>query len=152
MNNEELKQTILSILPSAVFEDNTQFLSIQIPAEQIHDFAKKIKESETISFDYLFCLTGIDYGDSLGVIYHLRSTKYRHEIVVKIKTSDRETTAVDTVCDIFKTAEFHEREIFDLFGIKFNHHPDLRRILLDESWEGYPLRKDYIDEVNIVER
>ena len=72
-------------------------------------------------------------------------------MVLKVKISDRENPAVDTVSDIWKTAEFHEREVYDLFGIKFNNHPDLRRILLEEDWEGYPLRKDYKDEVNIVE-
>ena len=85
------------------------------------------------------------------VVYHLESTVHGHKMVLKVKISDRENPAVDTVSDIWKTAEFHEREVYDLFGIKFNNHPDLRRILLEEDWEGYPLRKDYKDEVNIVE-
>ncbi len=152
MNKEELKQAVLSILPSAEFSETNQYPMFQIPAEQLHDFAKKIKSSESLSLDYLFCLTGMDYGDSLGVVYHLESTKHNHQIVLKVKTTDRENPAIDTVCDIWKTAEFLEREVFDLYGIKFNNHPDLRRILLPEDWKGYPLRKDYIDEVNIVER
>jgi NADH:ubiquinone oxidoreductase subunit C len=85
------------------------------------------------------------------VVYHLRSTKLGHELVLKVKTEDRENPSFDTVCDIWRTAEFHEREIFDLLGIRFNNHPDLRRMFLDENWVGYPLRKDYSDEVNIVE-
>jgi len=145
MNNKELKQKILSI-------ENNQFLSFNIPLNDFHNLAKNLKESEATSFDYLFCLTGMDYGDSLGVVYHLRSTKHKHEIVLKVKAGDRENPVIDSVCDIWKTAEFHEREVFDLFGIKFNNHPDLRRIFLDEKWQGHPLRKDYVDEVNIVER
>jgi NADH:ubiquinone oxidoreductase subunit C len=58
----------------------------------------------------------------------------------------------DTVCGLWRTAEWHEREIFDLLGIKFNNHPDLRRLFLDDEWVGYPLRKDYKDDINIIER
>ena len=72
-------------------------------------------------------------------------------MVVKAKIETRETPSIDSVYDLYKTAEYHEREIFDLFGVQFINHPDLRRILLDDDWEGYPLRKDYKDEVNIVE-
>ena len=90
-------------------------------------------------------------GKYLMVVYHLESTKQGHTIVLKVKTEDRQNPVFDTVCDIWRTAEFHEREIFDLLGIRFNNHPDLRRLFLDENWVGYPLRKDYQDEVNIVE-
>ena len=67
------------------------------------------------------------------------------------KIEDRQNPKIDSMYSLYKTADFHEREIFDLFGIKFNNHPDLRRIFLDDDWEGFPLRKDYVDEVNIVE-
>lgn len=70
---------------------------------------------------------------------------------MKAKITDRENPAVDTICNIWRTAEFHEREVYDLFGIKFNNHPDLRRILLETTRVGFPLRKDYKDEANIVE-
>jgi len=85
------------------------------------------------------------------VVYHLNSTQHKHYIVLKVKTDDRVNPNFDTVCDIWRTAEFHERETYDMFGIRFNNHPDLRRIFLEEDWKGYPLRKDYVDEVNIVE-
>ncbi|MEI6853121.1 MAG: NADH-quinone oxidoreductase subunit C, partial [Bacteroidota bacterium] len=77
---------------------------------------------------------------------------HHHSLVLKVRTADRDNPTFDTVSDIWQTAEYHEREIFDLFGIKFNNHPDLRRIFLDEKWEGFPLRKDYKDEINIIER
>ena len=70
--------------------------------------------------------------------------------VLKVKTADRENPTLDTVCDIWKTAEFHEREVFDFFGIKFNNHPNLKRLFLTEDWDGFPLRKDYVDEINMV--
>ncbi len=97
----------------------------------------------------MFCLTGVDYGTDLGVIYHLRSSVFEHMVVLKTRTSDRENPVLDSVTDIWQTADFHEREVYDLLGIKFRNHPDLRRLFLDNSW-GFPLRKDYVDDVNIV--
>ena len=87
----------------------------------------------------------------MEVLFHLRSTTHDHELVVRSKIDNRKNPVIDSVYGLYKTAEFHEREIFDLFGIKFKNHPDLRRLFLDDDWEGYPLRKDYVDEVNIVE-
>ena len=85
------------------------------------------------------------------VIYHLKSNQYNHSFVLKARIENREKPEIDTVCNIWRTAEFHEREVYDLFGIVFNNHPDLRRIFLEDDWEGWPLRKDYVDEINIVE-
>jgi len=91
--------------------------------------------------------------DSLMVIYHIESTKYHHCIVLKTSTTDRDKPVLDSVTDIWHTADYHEREVFDFFGIKFNNHPDMRRLFLDETRiEGFPFRKDYVDEINIVER
>ena len=84
------------------------------------------------------------------MVYHLRSTIHHHEMVLKAKIDDRENPEVVTLSHIWRTAEYHEREVYDLFGVKFENHPDLRRILLDEDWKGYPMRKDYVDPVNIV--
>ncbi|MDH5398758.1 MAG: NADH-quinone oxidoreductase subunit C, partial [Cyclobacteriaceae bacterium] len=92
-----------------------------------------------------------DWPEYMTVVYHLRSTISGLELVVKAKIDDREKPEIESVCDIWRTAEFHEREIFDLFGIVFKGHPDLRRLFLDDDWQGFPLRKDYVDEVNIVE-
>lgn len=152
MDNDKLKEIIISKAPDAKFENNPQYLTAVIAAGKIRTLAKSLKESEDTYFDYLFCLSGVDLGDSLEVVYHITSTKYSHSVVLKVLTTDREKAAILTVSDIWATAEFHEREVFDLLGIKFLNHPDLRRIFLDESWVGYPLRKDYIDEENIIER
>ncbi len=151
MDNTTLKEKILSMVPGAEFQENKQYLTFVIPADKMHDLAIKLKGDQEFSFDYLFCLTGVDLPKYMEVIYHLESTLHRHELVLKVRTADRENPAVDTVCDIWRTAEFLEREVYDLLGVCFNHHPDLRRIFLDEEWKGYPLRKDYVDEVNIVE-
>jgi NADH-quinone oxidoreductase subunit C len=152
MTNEELKAKISSLIPEAEFAENKQYTDAVIPAEKMHELCKTLKETHETAFDYLFCQSGLDMNNQLMVVYHMTSTIHKHSLVLKVKTSDRQNPAFDTVCDIWRTAEFHEREIFDLFGIKFNNHPDLRRIFLDEKWEGYPLRKDYKDEINIIER
>lgn len=151
MTNEELQNLISSWnLDLEFFEEGSQFLNITVKPEQLHELMTQLKNNKQTQFDYLFCLTGVDWGKELGVIYHLESTSFRHTIVVKVKTEDRDNPTFDTVCDIWATAEFHEREVFDFFGIKFNNHPNLKRLFLTEEWDGFPLRKDYVDEVNMV--
>jgi NADH-quinone oxidoreductase subunit C len=151
MDNEKLKERAQSLVPEARLEENKQFLTLVIPAGKLHDLAVNLKNGEDTAFDYLFCLTGVDNSKQLMVVYHLESTLHKHCMVLKVQTDDRENPVFDTVSDIWKSAEFYEREVFDLFGIRFTNHPDLRRIFLDENWKGFPFRKDYIDEVNIVE-
>lgn len=151
MDNDSLKARILEIVPEAQLEENKQYLTLLVPAAKMHELGNILKNTQDLAFDYLFCLSGVDYGKLLAVVYHLSSTQHKHAVVLKVKTDDRANPVFDTVCDIWRTAEFHEREIYDMFGIRFNNHPDLRRIFLEEDWKGYPLRKDYVDEVNIVE-
>lgn len=146
-----MKARISGMVPSAEFQENKQFVTFIIPAEQMHDLAMKLKSDSDLAFDYLFCLSGVDWPKYLEVVYHLESTHHKHQLVLKVRTADRENAALDTVCDIWRTAELHEREVYDLLGVRFNNHPDLRRFFLEEGWVGHPLRKDYKDEVNIVE-
>lgn len=151
MTNEALQNLINSWFPELEFtEESSQFLNITAKPEQLYQLLSRLKSNTETNFDYLFCLTGIDYEKSLGVIYHLESTTHRHIVVVKVQTEDRENPIFDSVCDIWKTAEFHEREVFDFFGIKFNNHPNLKRLFLTDEWQGFPLRKDYVDEINMV--
>ena len=131
-------------------EEGSQFLNITVQPELLHKLMSQLKSNDETHFDYLFCLSGVDWGEELGVVYHLESTTHRHMIVVKVQTKDRENPTFDSVCDIWATADFHEREVFDFFGIKFNNHPNLKRLFLTEEWVGYPLRKDYVDEINMV--
>jgi len=151
MDNAVLKERILGLVPDAEYQENKQFLTFIIPPAKMHELAFKLKSESDLAFDYLFCLTGVDMVKFLEVVYHLESTTHQHQLELKVRTDDRVNGAVDTVCDIWRTAEFHEREIFDLLGIRFTNHPDLRRLFLEEDWIGHPLRKDYVDEVNIVE-
>ena len=151
MTNEALQNLIESWIPELEFtEEGSQFLNIIVQPEQFHSLMTQLKNNKETNFDYLFCLSGVDWGKELGVVYHLESTTHRHIIVVKVKTADRENPTFDSVYDIWKTAEFHEREVFDFFGIKFNNHPNLKRLFLTEEWDGFPLRKDYEDDINMV--
>lgn len=131
-------------------EEGSQYLNISISPENLKKLMSDLKSNPDTHFDYLFCLSGVDWGQELGVVYHLESTIHRHSVVVKVQTEDRENPTLDTVCDIWRTAEFHEREVFDFLGINFNNHPNMKRLFLTEDWEGYPLRKDYVDEINMV--
>lgn len=151
MTNEELQHIISQMVSGLEFwEEGSEYLNVEVMPEQLYDLMIKLKGDEETSFDYLFCLTGVDWGEELGVIYHLESTKHRHSVVVRVKTSDREDPVLDSVYDIWATAEFHEREVFDFFGIRFNNHPNLKRLFLTEDWDGYPLRKDYEDNINMI--
>lgn len=151
MTNEALQNLISSWIPDLEFtEEKSQFLNITVQPEQLHQLMSQLKSNPETSFDYLFCLSGMDWEKEMGIVYHLESTSHRHQLVVKVKTTDRENPAFDTVSDIWRTAEFHEREVFDFFGIKFNNHPNMKRLFLTEEWDGFPLRKDYVDEINMV--
>jgi NADH-quinone oxidoreductase subunit C len=149
MDNIQLREFINTLTPELEIKEGKQYIEVTVPQSKLYFIAKVLKEGEETQFDYLFCLTGVDYGQDMGVIYHIRSTKYNHVVVLKTSTSDREHPLLDSVTDLWQTAEFHEREVYDLLGIKFKNHPDLRRLFLDNSW-GFPLRKDYVDDVNIV--
>ncbi len=151
MTNEELQSYLTGRFPDAEIKIGVQFVEMTVTAEQLHETAVQLKESDEIAFDYVFCLTGVDYAENMGIIYHLESVKHRHTMVLKVRTADRVNPAIDTVSDVWVTAKYHEREAYDLLGIHFNNHTDLRRLFLDDTW-GFPLRKDYVDEIRIVER
>lgn len=131
---------------AAILDIRTDVLEpfIRVTPTAWRDVARVLREDPEFAFDALMCLSGVDYpkDNELEVVYHLYSFRHRHRIAIKIRVS-RENPEVPSVADIWRTAEWHEREAYDMFGIRFTGHPDLRRILLPEDWEGYPLRKDY---------
>ena len=148
MTKDELKESINIAVPTAVFDETGEWLNVQVEATEWKAMAQWLRNS-VLQMDYLFCLTCIDWKTHLTVVYHLTSTSHRIPIVIKIKL-DRQQPQVETVSDIWRTAEFHEREVFELFGVQFLHHPDLRRLILTDDFEGFPLRKDFEDPVNMV--
>ena len=152
MNQESIREFITKLCPEANFPASKQFNEAIIPANKLHEVALTLKESAETHFDFLFNQTGVDIKNELGVVYHLRSTKSGDTIVLKTFTADRENPVVDSVCDIWRGAEYFEREIYDLLGIRFTNHPDLRRLFLEDDFAGFPLRKDFVDEINIVQK
>jgi len=119
--------------------------AIIVSPSDLHKVCLKLLNDPSVYFDMLSCITAIDNGPAAGtmeLIYNLYSIPFNHQVALKIFIP-RENPEADTVSDIWKTANWHEREAFDMFGIKFNGHPDLRRILMPADWNGYPLRKDY---------
>ena len=150
MEKDKLKEKIAAFVTEAEFNENSQFLEVTVPPDQLHKLAQQLRDDKETRLDYLICMTGVDWPEKLSVVYHLTSTLNKHILVMKVFTDGRENPVIDSVCDLWKTAEYHEREIFDLFGIRFNNHPDLRRLFLDDHWQGYPLRKDYVDDINMI--
>lgn len=152
MTADELKTRLSSLHSELEFpEIASRFLNVQCKPSALLEVADSIKKDAQLKLDFLFSLTALDWPECLEVIYHLRSSEFDHEVVLRVKTENRDNPEVPSVCDIWPTAEFHEREVYDLFGVKFKGHPDLRRIFLEDDWVGYPLRKDYEDEINMIE-
>ena len=146
MNANGIHDKIKSQFPEGIVEFKPDAVTepyIVVRADLIREISRFISEDSELKFDYLICLSGVDFNDgNLGVVYHLSSMQKRHRIVLKVKVP-KDKPEVPSVESVWKTANWHEREAFDLFGIVFLDHPDLRRILLPDDWEGFPLRKDY---------
>jgi NADH-quinone oxidoreductase subunit C len=118
---------------------------VHVDAENWRSLAEFLIRNPALKLDWMANLSGVDYvaDDKLCVVYDLWSFDLRHSFAVKV-FCPRENAHIPTVADLWPAADWHEREAFDLLGIVFDNHPDLRRILLAEDWEGFPLRKDYV--------
>jgi NADH-quinone oxidoreductase subunit C len=150
MEKDELKTKITELLTNATFDETGEWLGIGIEAKDWLSFAQGLRNGESLYFDYLFCLTCIDWKSHLAMVYHLSSTRYRHNIVIRTNIN-RNTAEIESVSGIWKTAEFHEREAYEMFGVNFLNHPDLRLLILPDGWEGRrPMLKDFEDPVNMI--
>lgn len=150
MNDEQLKEQIVGLLPATSFEEGGQWLTINVPPGEWRMLAVQLHQNTSLHFDYLFCLTCVDWKTHLTMVYLLDSTKFRHSIAVKSKLPVNQPS-IDTVSDIWKTANFHEREVYEMFGVHFNNHPDLRLLILPDGWEDKkPMLKDFEDPVNMI--
>ena len=150
MINEELKSKITELLATVSFEEGGQWLTINVEPGEWRLLAERLRHDSSLYFDYLFCLTCIDWKTHLTMVYHLDSTKFRHIIIIKSKLA-ADNPVIETVSDIWKTADFHEREVYEMFGVNFPGHPDLRLLILPDGWEGKrPMLKDFEDPVNMI--
>ena len=148
MNLEEIYQVLKDKFGEAVLALDTELFGdhcIHISSEAIPDVCTFLAETDTLAFDSLMCLSGVDLSakdEEFAVVYHLFSMNHRHKVVLKTPLP-KTNPQLPSVSHIWKTADWHERETYDLYGILFEGHTDLRRLLLPDDWEGYPLRKDY---------
>lgn len=150
MNIEELKIKLTEILPTIAYEEGGEWLNLNIDSNDWLPFAKQLRNDIALNFDFLFCITCIDWKTHLTMVYHLTSTTYRHNIVVKTKL-DFAKPEIESVTGIWKTADFHEREVYEMFGVNFLNHPDLRLLILPDGWEGKnPMLKDFEDPINMI--
>ncbi len=147
--SESFKDSKLEIVPgakNAVSGVQTGDAALMVPAEKLKEICKILKMADVFSFDCLSDVTCVDRKDRLEVVYHLFSYKHRHTLVLKITLPRDENAHVETLESLWGCANWMEREVYDLFGIKFDGHSDLRRIMLPDDWIGHPLRKDYKEE------
>lgn len=143
---EKIKDIILATVPEAVLEDK-QVLTVTVQPDRLHLLAKTLHDNKELPFDFLSQLTGMDWGDSLGVLYLLSSSvDMSKELLLKTSVADRQNPLLYTVSDIWETANLNEREVYAFFGIRFINHPDMRRFILNDDWRGFPLRKDYDED------
>ena len=124
--------------------------ALHINPDQIAEVCLELRNNPETYFDFLSSVTGVDYGaeaGKFGVVYHLASIPYKTQLTLKVSRVNgrdpNDLPSFPSVTSVYKTADWHEREAYDLVGIYFEGHPDLRRILLPDDWEGFPLRKDY---------
>jgi NADH-quinone oxidoreductase subunit C len=127
--------------PDSSIEENPAGLVVK--AESLHEIASFLKNTAEYDFDYLASVTGVDYKEYFEVVYHLVSLTHNHSLVLRTRCHNREKPKVPSLVGLWQGADFQEREIYDLLGIEFTGHPNLKRLFLWEGFPGHPLRKDF---------
>jgi NADH-quinone oxidoreductase subunit C len=138
---QEVAKQIGEQVPQSVVESNESWILVR--PESVLQVAQFLKNTPGLDFDYLTCLTGTDYLDYLEVVYILTSMKHNHSVVLKSRCN-RENPEVPSVVSLWRGADYQEREVYDLLGIRFVGHPNLKRLFLWEGFQGHPLRRDYL--------
>ena len=142
LNGEEIARKIASAFPGSVTAADKN--AVIVDSKSLYQVAEYLKNSAEFDFNYLANLTSVDYMDCFEVIYNLVSLNRNHSLTLKTRCYDREKPIVPSVVSLWRTADFQEREIYDLMGITFSGHPNMKRLLLWEGFQGHPLRRDYL--------
>jgi len=143
--SEPIENAIRDSFPDAVLETTDVFgiPNVKITPSSLLAICEKLHSEPELAFDYLADITAIDWRDRIEVVYQLTNLASNAKVALRVDL-DRDKPELDSVTSVWKGADYQEREVYDLMGVVFKGHPDLRRILLPEDWEGYPLRKDYV--------
>ena len=120
--------------------------AVWVKPEKITDVTGYLKEEPTLAFNYLNSITAVDYVEHFEIGYHLTSFQHNHSVAIKARLYGRESPVINSVVAVWEGANFQEREIWDLMGIHFEGHPNLKRIMLWEGFPGHPLRRDFMEE------
>ena len=142
LSSTEDASQISAVYPEAVMESGDQ--AVVINSEYLLKVAEVLKGNPSMPFNYLTDLTAVDYFDYFEVVYRLTSLEHNTMLVLKVRLYDRQNPALPSVTGLWKGADYMEREVFDLLGIVFTGHPNLKRIVTWDGFQGYPLRKDYL--------
>lgn len=138
----ELAERIAGQFPGSVIDITDA--DVFIDRERVLDVCRFLRDDPDLWFNYLVAVTSVDYIDYFEVVYRLVSIKHNHAAVLKTRAYEREEPTVPSVVEVWKGAELQEREVYDLMGVRFEGHPNMKRIMLWEGFEGHPLRKDFL--------
>jgi NADH-quinone oxidoreductase subunit C len=141
LSGSDIARTISARFPEAVIETGAQ--SVVIKSESLAAVAGFLKNGPELAFELLVDITSVDYYDYFEIVYRLTSLKRNTSLALKVRCYDRSNPEVSSLVPLWKGANYMEREIFDLMGIRFTGHPNMKRIFLWEGFKGHPLRKDY---------
>lgn len=142
LSGKEIASKIEEKFPGSVVESGQDNLVVK--SDSLADVARFLRDSEGLDFNFLNFITAVDYYDHFEVVYLLSSLEHNHSLTIKTRCYDRENPVLPSVVGLWQGADFQERELYDLFGITFEGHPNMKRIFLWEGFAGHPLRKDFI--------
>ena len=142
LSGKDVAKIISGRFPASITESDRDYLLVK--AESLPEVISFLKTTPDFEFDFLTSITAVDYFDYFEVVYHLTSMKNNKSLVVKTRCYGRDNLVVPSIVSLYQGANFQEREIYDLMGIRFEGHPDMKRIFLWDGFQGHPLRKDYL--------
>ena len=142
LSGKEVASKLEQRFPASITESNRNYIVVK--PEALPKIIAFLKLTPEFDFDFLNSITAVDYFDYFEVVYHLTSMEHNQSLVVKTRCYGRDNLVVPSIINIYQGADFQEREIYDLMGIKFEGHPHMKRIVLWDGFEGHPLRKDYL--------
>ncbi len=142
LSGKEVASQIEGKFPESILESSPDYLVVE--SDSLLAIAAFLKDTKGLDFNYLNYVTAVDYFSYFEIVYQMTSLEHNHSLVIKTRCYDRENPVLPSMVGLWQGADFQEREIYDLMGIRFEGHPNMKRIFLWEGFQGHPLRKDYL--------